>query len=134
MITIQSQMIKKIGFMMLLSLVIMLIFSVLSFFTIYKQVKSNCQQAQYTYGGGCLEALIKVVQDDKANIRQKNSAVWALGQLADKQALPVLEKLYQELPIQNQCRYSEYICRYEVEKAIRWCRQGNVTSWMYSSM
>lgn len=70
---------------------------------------------------------------DSYSFRARNSAVWALGQLADKKALPFLYELNKSLPEQKKCDYDESICKYEVQKAIAWCEKGNVTNWMYKN-
>lgn len=111
-------------------LLFLIIFSY-SLYAIYKDVKANCLKAQDEYKVDCVGSLIKVVQSENKTFRQKNSAVWALGQLADKKALPFLYELNKSLTQQERCAYDGYLCKYEVQKAIRWCESGNVTSWMY---
>lgn len=122
-------------------LVILLFVSVLgvgvvaiSFCKIYSDVKMACQKAQQEYHQDRVSSLIEVVKSDKPSFRERNTAIWALGQLADKRALPFLEELDKSLPPQTKCVYGQYLCKYEVQKAIRWCRQGNVTSWMYHGL
>ena len=92
-----------------------------SFFIIYKDVKAACLKAQNEYQEDFVSSLIKYIQEDKHTFRARNSAVWALGQLADKKALPFLYELDNSLPAQEKCSYNEYLCKYEVEKAIMWC-------------
>jgi HEAT repeat protein len=53
---------------------------------------SRAAQAQFP--GKRVEALIALVNCQSCDIRQRNSAVWALGQLDDPRALPVLESCY----------------------------------------
>jgi len=118
-----------------LSVIAILIFAsalfIYSFFVIYKDVKVVCLKAQNEYQEDFVSSLIKYIQEDKNSFRTRNSAIWALGQLADKEALPFLYELDNSLPAQEKCSYNEYLCKYEVEKAIRWCEQGNITNWMY---
>lgn len=102
-----------------------------SFFVIFRDVKATCLKAQGEYGANCVDSLIKYVQSDKNSFRARNSAIWALGQIADKKALPLLYELNKSLPKQEKCSYDQYLCKREVQKAIRWCEKGNVTSWMY---
>ncbi|HLD11298.1 MAG TPA: HEAT repeat domain-containing protein [Patescibacteria group bacterium] len=102
-----------------------------SLFIIQKDVKAACLKAKTFYQKGCVESLIQAVQSDDYSYREKNTAVWALGQIADKKALPFLTELASSLPEQERCHYDEFICAYEVQKAIKWCTQGNVTNWMY---
>lgn len=102
-----------------------------TFLSIYNGVKSNCQQAQILYGGDCVEALSAVIQSDTTSFNKKNSAVWALGQLADQKALHLLRELSQNPGDTSHCTRSKEICAHEVNKALKWCAKGNSTSWMY---
>lgn len=110
-------------------LVLMLFFY--SFFKIYLDVKSACLRTQSEYVKDCVDSLIEYIQSDKNTFKNRNSAVWALGQLADKKALPFLYELDKSLPQQEKCKYENSLCKYEVQKAIKWCENGNITSWMY---
>lgn len=120
---------------LILSLLILLPFLALVFtnYQIYKNVKNNCVLAKNKYKENCVDALIKFIKSDDETAREKNSAIWALGQLTDKAALPVLYDLDKSLPEQEKCSYDKYLCKYEVEKAIRWCEKGNITGWMYKN-
>jgi len=69
------------------------------------------------------------VESDEKTFRQRNKAIWALGQLADSQALPVLKSYYTGKVPANES-LDKSISQYELEKAIKWCEQGNITSWM----
>lgn len=65
----------------------------------------------------------------------KRIIIRALGQLADPQALPFLELLNAELkgdpvPFDR----SSGLSKYELEKAVKWCNKGNLTSWMYKKI
>ena len=50
--------------------------------------------AQSQFPGRRVEALIALVNCQSCDIRERNNAVWALGQLDDPRALPVLESCY----------------------------------------
>lgn len=105
-------------------------FSFFTFITIYSKVKSTCLEAQKEYKLSCVDSLIKLTQSDKKTLREKNTAIWALGQLADKKALPVLRGLYTEkIPAKESL--DKNISQYELKKAITWSEKGNITSWMY---
>ncbi len=56
-----------------------------------EQYSSN---AESKYKGDCVEALTQLVKDQENTFRERNRAIWALGQLGDKRALSVLEELY----------------------------------------
>ena len=84
-------------------------------FLIGFNVKKECQRAQQEYSGDCVEALSSFVEDEKHSLKERNSAVWALGQLGDKRALPVLKKYYTGEP----CQHDKFLCQYELKKAIK---------------
>ena len=63
-------------------------------------------------------ALIAYVESPKHTLRDRNRAIWALGQLGDARALPVLEKSYTG----RDCDHARALCQYELRKAIRLCR------------
>ena len=57
-------------------------------------VRSFSQTAQAQFPGKRVEALMAMVNCESCSLRDRNDAVWALGQLDDSRALPVLEKYY----------------------------------------
>ncbi|MFA6602581.1 MAG: hypothetical protein WCT01_02135 [Candidatus Shapirobacteria bacterium] len=80
--------------------------------------------------GDCVVGLISKVEDSSLSFGERNRAIWALGQLADKRALPTLNKYFKGVPLRRELPERE-LSQYELEKAIKWCTEGNVTSWMY---
>ena len=52
------------------------------------------ETAQAQFPGKRIEALMAMVDCESCSLRDRNNAVWALGQLDDARALPVLEKYY----------------------------------------
>jgi len=112
-------------------LLIFVLSVIFSFYQIRKDVKQACLKAKDLYQQNCVDSLIAFAKSDDNSFREKNSAIWALGQIADKSALPFLNGLKNSLQGQKRCNSSKYLCRYEIEKAVRWCEEGNVTSWMY---
>ncbi|OGF99572.1 hypothetical protein A2Y99_04370 [Candidatus Gottesmanbacteria bacterium RBG_13_37_7] len=116
---------------------ILFLFIVSIFYTFYiirRDVYKTCRQAKVLSGKNCVQSLIALIRSDTNSYRSRNTAIWALGQLADKNALPFLYELYQSLPEQKKCPYDQFICKYEVQKAIKWCERGNITSWMYKNI
>jgi hypothetical protein len=87
------------------------------------RVRIVIQRAQEHYSGDHIEALIATVECESCNLRERDSAVWALGPLADRRALPVLEKHYTGKP----CNHLTRICEYELSKALRQVRNGGNT-------
>ena len=71
--------------------------------------------AMREFPGDRVEALMALVQSEQHTLAQRNHAVWALGQLRDARALPVLQKYYTGQP----CDHARYLCQSELKKAIR---------------
>lgn len=87
-------------------------------------VRQQCIDAREEYQGTCVEALSRLVLDPRQKLRHRAHAVWALGQLGDKQALPALEELG-SLP---ECQKGSE-CEYELGKALRLVKGGlNITA------
>jgi hypothetical protein len=83
-------------------------------------VNRNSKKAMAQFVGDRVEALIAQVDCETCNLDNRNHAVWALGQLRDERALPVLYKHYTGKP----CNHMRQICQYELSKAIKWT-EGN---------
>jgi PBS lyase HEAT-like repeat len=87
-------------------------------------VKENCSKAQNQFEGSCIEALMQVVDADFTSYDDKNSAVWALGQLGDNQALPLLESKYQGSVPEGREKWNEVLSQHELSKAIKLLNGG----------
>jgi len=114
------------------SLVIFIGSACYTFNVIYRQVYRITSAAKSEFSGDAIQALSSLIESHNHGFEEKNTAIWALGQLADPKALPFLEKLNAEagahaVPFDR----SGGLSKYEIEKAIKWCRKGNLTSWMY---
>jgi hypothetical protein len=57
-------------------------------------VADRCSKAKAVYGGDCVQALISQLDDDTRDLHSRNDATWALGQLGDSRALPIVRKYY----------------------------------------
>lgn len=101
---------------------------IISFVWIGYEVKSQCQQAKMAYPGDCVESLTQLLTDDQRSFRERNDAIWALGQLGDSRALPELERLYTgQIPEREPL--NETISQYELSKAINLASGGlNITA------
>ncbi len=122
---------KIILYVSVIALFFIIMSFVFSFHAIYTGVKNICVEAKQEFGQKCAQSLILYIQSGNHTEKDKTHAIWALGQLADKNALPFLENLQKEYTCENDQAKSK-IC-YEIYKAIRWCAQGNATSWMYKN-
>jgi len=77
-------------------------------------------QASHPHPGDDVAALIDYVQSESHSLRDRNFAVWALGQARDPRALPVLEAHYTG----EKCEHDRYLCQGELAKAIKLCKGG----------
>ena len=72
-----------------------------------------------------VEALLAFVEDPDQSLPERDRAVWALGQLGDSRALPVLREYHTGKP----CDHANTLCQREIEKAINLASGGvNVTA------
>lgn len=96
---------------------IILLIIVIAAIWIGSEVKTQCQNAKREYVGDCTEALVQLLQDESQGYRARNDAIWALGQLGDRRALPVLESYYTgNIPPQESL--DQTISQYELRKAV----------------
>ena len=107
-----------------------LAFVAVTYMFIFSSVRDKCNEAISDYQKDCVDSLVLVLESETKNYKEKNDAIWALGQIADERALPALEKL-QTGNMPEREPLDSTISQYEIEKAIRWINQGNWTSWMY---
>ena len=56
---------------------------------IFSSVKSICTKAKNEFNSDHVEALMALIESEKFNFEEKNNAIWALGQIGDKKALPL---------------------------------------------
>ncbi|MCK4891932.1 MAG: hypothetical protein KAS78_04645 [Candidatus Pacebacteria bacterium] len=111
-------------------------FFLLTFFVsanlIGDEAENRCKIAQKEYRGDCVETLMKLIEDETVEYGEKNSAVWALGQLGDKRALLFLQKYYTGYDNNHRIKYDEAISQYELYKAIKLLDDGfNATAFIW---
>jgi len=95
------------------------------------EAKSLCQNARWQYGGDCVEALIAQLDDEHQGFRTRNHAIWALGQLGDSRALPVLKSYYTG-NIPDREPLDGTISQYELKKAVELAKGGtNITAFIW---
>ena len=88
-------------------------------------VRSVSAEAVQEQPGDQVLALMAYVESEKHSLRERNHAVWALGQLGDPRALSVLNRYFTGAP----CDHEHTLCQYELSKAIRLCKGGtNITA------
>ena len=76
-------------------------------------------QASHPRLGDDVAALLDYVQSESHSLRDRNFAVWALGQARDPRALPVLEVYYTGA----KCEHDRYLYQGELAKAIKLCKR-----------
>jgi hypothetical protein len=81
-------------------------------------VHAASEAALHDHPGDRVLALMAYVESPTHTLRARNRAVWALGQLGDARALPVLEKHFTD----GGCDHDRLLCQHELRKAIRLCR------------
>ena len=108
-------------------LALLLILFVMVSWSIRSSVKSICAEATQEHAGDRIEALMAYVNSEDHTLRERNHAVWALGQIGDERALPALERFYTGQP----CNHDTSLCHRELGKAIKLCKGGlNLTAWL----
>ena len=75
-------------------------------------------QRSHPHPGDDVAALMAYVQSESHSLRDRNYAVWALGQARDARALPVLERYQTGQP----CDHDRCLCQGEIAKAIKLCQ------------
>lgn len=84
------------------------------------QARSESAKAISRFGLGQVDALIAQLECTSCAMKERNRAVWALGQLGDQRALAPLKAQLTGKP----CDHSKYLCQHELTKAIRHLERG----------
>ena len=93
-----------------------------------RQVRVAGESAKQRHAGDAVEALLACVEDSTLSLKERNHAIWALGQLGDRRALPVLRARQTGQP----CNHANRPCERELSKAIALIDGGvNVTAWVW---
>lgn len=122
---------RLIFFISLAGLCIFLLVFIVSGLIIGRSVNQYCRAAQKDYNGDCVEALIVSLNNENNSFRIRNTSIWALGQIGDKRALPVLQKYYTgDVPPEESL--DKGLSQYELEKAIKLASGGfNITAFLW---
>jgi hypothetical protein len=100
-------------------------------------VRAISDQALRAHPGEQSAALAAFVESEHESFRDRNRAIWALGQLGDRGALPVLEKYYTGSPPGGKEDQSHELSQYELMKAIALCKGAtNITAlvWRHGAL
>ncbi|MGD9125248.1 MAG: hypothetical protein PVG60_09155 [Desulfarculaceae bacterium] len=92
-----------------------------SIWVIESSLQELCAAAQHSHPhpGDDVAALMDFVASGDHSLKQRNRAVWALGRLCDRRALPLLQTHYNGQP----CDHEKFLCQYELKKAIQNCKE-----------
>lgn len=87
--------------------------------SIRQSVRQKCAVAQqaHPHPGDDAAALIEYMNSPEHGFPERNSAIWALGQLRATEALPALVAVYTG----EKCDHENMLCQYELAKAIKRC-------------
>jgi hypothetical protein len=88
-------------------------------YVIGQQVQDVVSQARQSgYEGDVIPSLLSLVLDEEAPLSERNSAIWALGQLGASEALTTLEAFHTG----EDCDHTHDLCQHELGKAIQQCQ------------
>jgi hypothetical protein len=76
--------------------------------------RATDNRAAARFGGDRITGLTVLVDCSQCSLRERGMAVWALGELRDRRALPVLKAHYTG----GKCDHATDLCQYELGKAI----------------
>jgi hypothetical protein len=85
---------KLIGFIALGLFIISFLIYIITSLWIGSDVRRYCKTAKKYYGGDCVSSLSEMVDDRSMPFKERNNAIWSLGQLGDPKALNYLTKYY----------------------------------------
>ena len=97
-------------------------------FAIGSGVEEAVRKARLSFPGDPAEALISEAMSEDIPLKDRNRAIWAVGQLGDVRALAPLGSLLTGKP----CEHASGVCQHEVRKALRLCSgRANLTRWTW---
>jgi hypothetical protein len=85
-------------------------------------VKQNIKIAKANYPGNAEDALISYLLDQKNPMQKRTSlAIWTLGQIHSRKALPIIKGFYKNDPKGKTCygQHSFVLCQREMHNAIK---------------
>jgi len=112
--------------------IIIVISLVFIYFWMGNSIKGNIEIAKKQYSGNAEDALISLLSDENNSPTDRtHTAIWTLGQLKSKKALPLLKELYKDDPKGETCygKHNTILCQYEIYKAIRTIERGSLFSY-----
>jgi hypothetical protein len=80
-----------------------------------RTVSATSRQAEALFGSGPVDSLLRLVDCERCELRVRERAVWALGEMGDRHALPALRAHLTG----RKCDHQRGLSQYELDKAIR---------------
>lgn len=117
----------KISIGLVLSVILILFIS--STFLVEYQVQKTCKMATSIYPGDEIHALLNLAKSHAGCDEQKSRALWALGQLGAKEALPYLLENYDGVEETDICIYEAQFAILKIQKD-----QFNLPGFMWRSL
>lgn len=118
-----------------ISLFVFTFLVIFSFHSIYQNVSDISIEAKNEFGLDTVESLMAVIKSKRSSFKEKNNAIFALGQIGDKRALPILIQLDTDEIQEKPWDSSKYIVQYKVEKATEQVNSSfSLTRWMYNCL
>lgn len=117
-----------------LSAVLFIGFSLLDFIALHLisiEVRDACSEAQREYAEDCVAALSQYAKSADYSYKQRNRAIWALGEIGDNRAIPVLKSLARNELQTERYNTSLELCEYGVTKSIRLCEKLNIVRYVW---
>jgi hypothetical protein len=98
-------------------------------FSIGHGVRSVVSDASALYPGDPVSSLMALATSEDAPLKDRDRAIWALGQLGSARALPALYSL----ETGETCNHETAPCQHELNKAITACssRSPNLGAWVW---
>jgi hypothetical protein len=103
-----------------LTVIFCFIILMMPFFRIGHDIKENISIAQQRYPGTTEDALIAYLVDTTNSPHDRGMAIYSLGQIHSKKALPILKGLYKNDPKGKTCyrKHDSVLCQKEIHTAI----------------
>jgi len=123
-------------YLCIIGISIFVLFFIITCTWIGYEIKSVCREAKNTYGAklNCSQVLAKTLDDNKQSFKNKNDAIWALGQIGNPDSLPILQKYYTGIIPAREPLYRT-ISQYELKKAINLVNGGtNISAFIWRGM
>jgi hypothetical protein len=113
---------KRIVIILISSLLGLLILGYIAIYILIDiDVKKNIKTAKARYSGNAEDALISYLLDTTNTTQNRTRiAIYSLGQIQSKKAMPILENLYKSDPEGKTCyrKHDSVLCQYEIHKAL----------------